>query len=207
MRFLLAPDCAAEKRFVHKRILVAEFDNIEAFTRSLQATRRAPDQLGCPFPPPRRFHSSERSLSYSHIAESWVGRIVRLGGVVVRVRLVRKGVSVDAALRSFITEKLGSTLRRLAHRVRWVRILVEDTNGPRGGLDKRCVVSVGGDAFETRVVDVRDVALPAAVAGALQLAARSVVRAIERGRDGSFKRPYGHASATGGRNPIRNPAN
>ena len=121
-----------------------------------------------------------------------------LGGEVVKVRLVRKGVSADAKLQGFIRAKLDTTLQRLAHRVRWVRILVEDLNGPRGGLDKRCVVSVGGDAFETRVVDVRDAALPAAVAGALQLAARSVVRALERSRDGALRPPSGRVRPRGG---------
>jgi len=114
---------------------------------------------------------------------------------VVKIRLVRKGVSVDQGLQRLIRVKLSFTLQRLAHRVRWVRILIEDTNGPRGGLDKRCVVSVGGDGFETRVVDVRDTGLHAAIADALQLAARSVVRALERGRERVGAKPAGRAAA------------
>ncbi len=102
----------------------------------------------------------------------------------MKLRLVQKGVLLDPGLRRFISDRVSAILRRLEPQVRWVRILLEDTNGPRGGLDKRCVVSTGGDTLETRVVEVRAVELRAAISSALRRSARSVIRALERERDG-----------------------
>jgi putative sigma-54 modulation protein len=102
----------------------------------------------------------------------------------MKVRLVRKGVVADEDLQSFIGAKLQSTLSRLAHRVSTVRIQVEDMNGPRGGLDKRCVVLLSGRGFDSLIIDVRDTRLYPAIASALESAARAVVRALQRQRAG-----------------------
>jgi hypothetical protein len=101
----------------------------------------------------------------------------------MKVTMVKRGVAVDEALRSFVQDKVETSLGRLEHDVRSVRVQLQDTNGPRGGLDKRCVVTVTGDRFRPLVVDTRDVALRAAVAQALHIASRMVVRALQRERD------------------------
>jgi putative sigma-54 modulation protein len=101
----------------------------------------------------------------------------------MKIQLVRKSVDFDNGMREFIEERVDSNLRRFSGRITWVRIQLEDTNGPKGGMDKRCIVSAGGDDFETRVVEVRDVGLRAAVSRALQIVSRSVVRALERARE------------------------
>jgi hypothetical protein len=101
----------------------------------------------------------------------------------MKVTIVKRGVAVDGALRSFVQDKVETSLGRLEHHVRSVRVQLEDTNGPRGGLDKRCVVTVTGDRFEPLVVETRDVALRAAVAQALHIASRKVVQALQRKRD------------------------
>jgi hypothetical protein len=100
----------------------------------------------------------------------------------MKVTLVNRGAGVDEALRSFVQIKVETTLRRLGHDIRSVRVQLEDTNGPRGGLDKRCVVTVSGDRFKPLVVEARDVSLHAAVAQALYIASRAVVRALRRER-------------------------
>lgn len=106
------------------------------------------------------------------------------------IQLVRRGVTFDEGFRAFIEEKVDLTLSHLRPQVRWVRILLEDTNGPKGGLDKRCLVAVGGDGFETRVVEVREAGLYPAAARALQIIARAVVRVLgrERRRVGSRRK-------------------
>ena len=100
----------------------------------------------------------------------------------MRVAIVRRGVVVDEALSAFVHSKVESTLGRLEHEVRSVRIQLEDTNGPRGGMDKRCVVSVSGDRFKVSVVETRDASLHAAVAQALHIVSRTVIRALQRDR-------------------------
>ena len=101
----------------------------------------------------------------------------------MRIRVAQKGIKLDDEQTAFIKGKVDTALGRLSAHVRWVHIQLEDTNGPKGGLDKRCVVSVGGDRLETRVVEVRDVGVHAAVAHALDIAARAVIRWLGRERD------------------------
>lgn len=103
----------------------------------------------------------------------------------MRVTIVRRGVLLDEPLRSFVHDKIDTSLGRLHRAIRSVRVQIEDTNGPRGGLDKRCVVTVSGDRFEPCVVETRDVSMQAAVAQALHIAARSLIRALQRDRDAS----------------------
>jgi len=100
----------------------------------------------------------------------------------VKVRLARKGVSIDQGLQRFIRDELSSTLQSLSGRVRWVRSLLEDTNGPRGGSDKRCVVSVAGDTLETRVVDVRDTHVRGTPVRRIRLGHPTPAAARSRGR-------------------------
>jgi putative sigma-54 modulation protein len=99
----------------------------------------------------------------------------------VQLRIVGKGLVVDDGLRTFVREKIDTTLDRLSSKVASVRIQLTDENGPRGGLDKRCVLTVTG-SFETKVIDVRDSTVEAALSQALHIASRSIVRSLERDR-------------------------
>jgi len=50
------------------------------------------------------------------------------------------GIRLNPALRTHVERRLRFALDRLARRVRSVRVLLEDVNGPRGGDDVRCLV-------------------------------------------------------------------
>lgn len=99
----------------------------------------------------------------------------------MQVRIVGKGLVVDEGVRACVRDKIDTTLDRLSSKIAAVRIQLTDENGPRGGLDKRCVLTVTG-SFETKVVDVRDSTVEAAIAQALHIASRSIVRSLERDR-------------------------
>ena len=98
----------------------------------------------------------------------------------MEIRMVHRGLVLDETLQDFIRKRAHAIFSRLSHRVRAVRIQLEDMNGPRGGMDKRCVVLVTGDRGETCTVDVRDTRIRAAAGTALRIAARAVVRALQR---------------------------
>ena len=46
-------------------------------------------------------------------------------------------------LREFVQRKLAFALSRFADRVQSVDVLLDDVNGPRGGIDQRCRLIVG----------------------------------------------------------------
>jgi len=53
-----------------------------------------------------------------------------------------RSTSLTAAIRTHVRERLTAALDQHAQRVRRVTILLEDANGPRGGMDQFCHVAV-----------------------------------------------------------------
>jgi len=85
-------------------------------------------------------------------------------------------------LESHIKRRLGFALARVSEEMSSVFIRLDDLNGPRGGIDKRCRVLLRGPKIGELVVEEIDVAWGPAIDRALSLAGRSVVRALERVR-------------------------
>ncbi len=76
--------------------------------------------------------------------------------------------------------RLGFALARFAPRIHEVLVRLQDENGPKGGVDKACRVSVNlGREGMVRAEDV-DPVLEAAVCRATERAGRAVARALER---------------------------
>ena len=82
-----------------------------------------------------------------------------------------------AELRRDARARLTTAFARFAARIRRVRVVIEDVNGPRGGVDKRCRIEVDGLA-QGPPVFVADADQPFAALGrAVERARRWVARA------------------------------
>jgi hypothetical protein len=97
---------------------------------------------------------------------------------------------VDESRRDYIERRLLFALGRFGGRIRRVMVRLEDMNGPRGGLDKRCHIEVRMPGRVVLVVDVRDVELEPAVSRAAERIARRVrdeltTRRVQRQRGAS----------------------
>ena len=90
-----------------------------------------------------------------------------------------KSTQKSQALRNHVLRRSRFAFRPSAGRLRRVVVRLEDLNGPKGGVDKRCTVEVSG-SFGTRITEARDVDLFVAVDRALEMAGRAVVRARSR---------------------------
>lgn len=97
----------------------------------------------------------------------------------MRIDIRWKGTKRTEALVQHIRRRAGFALGRLADRIRRVEVRLEDVNGPRGGVDKRCRVEVAGP-FGSRIVEVHDSDFRAAVDRAMETARRTVVRNLQR---------------------------
>lgn len=95
------------------------------------------------------------------------------------------GLAPDPELFARVQRRLGYALSRFAPRVRFVRVLLADENGPRGGNDKRVriVVELGRRGRLGRVIVVEDLASD--ILAAADMATRRAARAVER----CIKRP------------------
>ena len=84
--------------------------------------------------------------------------------------------AVDAALRAWVHERLGRELGKYAPHIERVDVRFGDENGPKGGIDRACMVHVVLSSLEPVVVEMR--------AGedreAFDLAAGRVKRALGR---------------------------
>ena len=90
-----------------------------------------------------------------------------------------KGTSRSEALSQHVHDRARSAFRPSAGRVRQIVVRLEDLNGPKGGVDKRCTVEVVG-TFGVRVTEARDMDFHVAAGRALEMAGRSALRAHDR---------------------------
>ena len=81
---------------------------------------------------------------------------------------------LDRNERIFVERRLRFALAKFGDSVSRAIVRVEDLNGPRGGLDKRCHIEVRMRGRGVLVVEVRDVELGPAVARAAERMARRV---------------------------------
>jgi hypothetical protein len=92
----------------------------------------------------------------------------------MKIEIRNLNEQVDQSQRDYIERRLLFALGRFGSRIRRVMVRLEDMNGPRGGLDKRCHIEVRMSGRSVLVVDVRDVELEPAVSRAAERIARRV---------------------------------
>ena len=63
------------------------------------------------------------------------------------------GFSLTDALENHVHNRLGFTFSRTSGRVRRVNVRLSDLNGPRGGIDKSCLIEVRLDGLPAVVVE------------------------------------------------------
>ncbi|MCC6898358.1 MAG: HPF/RaiA family ribosome-associated protein [Polyangiaceae bacterium] len=90
-----------------------------------------------------------------------------------------KGARRSEALSQHVHDRARCAFRPSADQVRLIVVRLEDMNGPKGGVDKRCAVEVVGP-FGVRITEARDVDFYVAAGRALEMAGRSALRALDR---------------------------
>ena len=108
------------------------------------------------------------------------------------VRLI--GVDLDDDEQAYVRRKLGMKLGKFATSIERVSVRVTDINGPRGGVDQLCNVTVVLSGLPSVVVQRRHVTLHAAIDDALRATERAVRRSVGRRR---MKPLRGRNSTTG----------
>jgi hypothetical protein len=105
----------------------------------------------------------------------------------MNVQLRGQGTELSVALRAHAERCLAFALRRFARRIDRVTVWLEDVNGPRGGVDKRCRIAVrlrpNGVAFVAKSATDAYVAIGRAAGRAGTVVARKVAWLQERRPD------------------------
>lgn len=100
----------------------------------------------------------------------------------MKLKIKTRGVTVNHELLTEIDQRIRAGLSRFVHTVRRVDLTVTDINGPRGGVDKVVRLQVAGHGFLPVLIEQSDREIGRAVSFAVDRAARTLVRALERAR-------------------------
>jgi ribosome-associated translation inhibitor RaiA len=92
------------------------------------------------------------------------------------------GTPIEAEDRAYVRRKLGTKLGKFARAIERVSVRIEDVNGPRGGVDKRCRIKVVLSGLPSVVIEQRHASLQAAVDGALRRTESAVRQSVQRRR-------------------------
>jgi hypothetical protein len=94
-----------------------------------------------------------------------------------------RGTHPQPNLRDLIERRVRFALGRFSGRIRRTDVVLADVNGPRGGTDQQCRVTVVLAASPPVVIEVADIDTAAAVSRATERAARHVRDRLARRRD------------------------
>lgn len=92
-------------------------------------------------------------------------------------------IELTEALLAHVERRLRFALSRFGQKIRRVAVQLTDLNGPRGGLDKQCRVTVTLSPSGKLMVEAIDADLPTAIDRAADRLERSVTREMERRRE------------------------
>ena len=119
--------------------------------------------------------------------------------------LVMEGIALDDPLRAVIQAKVGEVFRRGRGRPTSARVAFTDENGPKGGADLRCAVTVEVPGRPTIHASALAENPRLALDEALAALERELARAQQRRRDAA-RRPKKYFVAHQGLQPEGEPA-
>lgn len=107
----------------------------------------------------------------------------------MQLDILSKRDTTSDAIRHWTTRRILFSLGKLQGAVRSVRVRLRDDNGPKGGVDKRCLMEARLARSGRVVAEVRDADLYTAISRAAQRLGRRVRTEIERRRDHHARHP------------------
>lgn len=103
--------------------------------------------------------------------------------------IVDRHDALDESMHDLLERRIGFALSRFDSRIRKTTAVIEDVNGPRGGIDKSCRITVQLNGARDIVINDQDSDLAKCIAHATERVGRAVARAIERSRREHKRRP------------------
>lgn len=98
----------------------------------------------------------------------------------MRLSIRSRRFKLSSALERYAKRRVEGMVGRFQDRVRSVEICMSDLNGPRGGIDKRCLVRVSGPHRLDVTIEERDSDMYNAIDRAIARAKHALVREMEK---------------------------
>lgn len=101
----------------------------------------------------------------------------------MQVDIQSLGFPMTEALHSHVVNKLAYVLQYDDPRITRVHVRLSDTNGPRGGFDKRCLIEIRLRAAGEIVIEDTETDMYMAISRAADRAARTLSRRLSKQRE------------------------
>ncbi len=98
----------------------------------------------------------------------------------MQIDLRIRHVNLASSLRSYVERRLRHELRWLGNRIGQVRVWLSDVNGPRGGSDNHCRISLRLDPLGTVTAEGTDPDLLVSISRAVKRLARVLDHRLDR---------------------------
>lgn len=100
----------------------------------------------------------------------------------MRIRLIDGAIATTPGMLAFVERHVATALGRFAPGLREIRVRITDVNGPKGGVDKRCVILATPKGRSSGVMIARyaDTTFYGAIAGAAHSLKPVVARRMAR---------------------------
>lgn len=98
----------------------------------------------------------------------------------MRLFIFARGISLTKEVRSYVERRLHFASDRFADQIGDVTVVLRDLNGPRGGVDKECIIRVESPRIGSLVVEERSEGVMAAIFGAVQRFSDTMKKRIAR---------------------------
>ena len=112
------------------------------------------------------------------------GRAVR-SEVLMKLDVRARGLELTSTLRDLVDRRVRYGLSRFGPLIHAVHVTLADVNGPKGGIDKLCRLRLRTGAGAPIVIERADDRIERALDTAIDRAAQSVARQLDRGRQRS----------------------
>jgi ribosome-associated translation inhibitor RaiA len=100
----------------------------------------------------------------------------------MKIEVRFRGLDPSEALRAHAARRIHFHLSRFGNEISAVLVRIADVNGPKGGVDKRCQVTVRGPRLGSTILDETSGDAYSAVDVAVERTGRSVGRELHRAR-------------------------
>ena len=101
----------------------------------------------------------------------------------MQILIRSKGFALTEAIDNHIKSRVESTLSRFESMIKIVEVFVSDVNGPKGGIDKLCVVKIKIDPRSELIIKDKTADLYQAVTSTFSRAKQSLTRYVQRPRN------------------------
>ena len=98
----------------------------------------------------------------------------------MNISISNRNELLTESLRRHTERRLLFALSRFDSRIRHVDVVLSDENGPRGGIDKVCRITVSLNQATDVVIRNKDAEMTRCISKASERAGRSVARSIEK---------------------------